>query len=299
LSHQERIDKHFDEFAQHWRDLYEKRSLEGVIHQGRRSLALQWIWGLQLPSGARVLEVGCGAGLLAIELARHGYDVDCIDSSTAMVELAAAEASDADVAGRLAVDTGDVHALSFDSDAFDLVVALGVIPFLHAPLQALVEVARVARPGGWILFSSDNKYRLNKVLDPRYTPFPKREAAKRLLTGVGARTPSELPTKLFSYREIKRMTEGAGFSVERCETIGFGPFTFLGRNVLGEPSAIRLNNWLQERADRGTHALRSGAAQHLILAQRVRPRKCFSPATEVGRLCRPTSAAETRCSVHE
>ena len=268
-SHQQRIDKHFDTRAQHWRDLYEARTLEGVIHQRRRSLALEWILGLELAHGARVLEVGCGAGLLAIDVAARGYDVDCIDTSTAMVAVAAAEARATDVAGRLTVDTGDVHVLSFGSDAFDLVVALGVIPFLHSPQTALAEMARVARPGGRILFSSDNKYRLNRVLDPRYLPFPKREALKQRLTGVGAKASSQLPTKLFSHREMQRMVDAAGLSVERFVTIGFGPFTLLGRHMLAERSAISLHNWLQDRADRGTLGLQHVATQHLIVAQKV------------------------------
>ena len=260
-NHQGRIDQHFDALAEHWRDLYTAETLEGVIHQRRRAAALEWILALELSPGARVLEVGCGAGLLAHDVAAHGYDVDCIDTSRAMVELAAAAASSADVAGRLTVDSGDVHELAFATDAFDLVVALGVVPFLHSPQKAFAEMARVTRPGGWVLFSSDNKYRLNRLLDPRYVPFPMREALKHRVTG-GA-------TWLCAYREIKSMVEAAGFSVRRRENLGFGPFTLLGIEVLAQRPAIRVDRWLQDRADRGTLGLQHVAAQHLILAQKV------------------------------
>ena len=216
---------------------------------------------LELPPGARILEVGCGAGLLAVDFAARGYDVDCIDTSRAMVELAAAAAKSADHAGRVTVDTGDVHELAFGSDAFDLVVALGVVPFLHSPQKALAEMARVTRSGGRVLFSSDNKYRLNRVLDPRYVPFPGREALKHRLTLA--------TTTFFSYREIKRMVDAAGLSVERCGNVGFGPFTLLGIELLAERPAIRVNAWLQDRADRGAFGLQHVAAQHLILAQQA------------------------------
>jgi SAM-dependent methyltransferase len=242
-----------------------------VIHQRRRAIALRWIEELALPSRARVLEVGCGAGLLAIDLARRGYDVDCIDSSKAMVELAAAEAKEADVAGRLSVDIGDVHALGFESGVFDLVIALGVLPFLHSPKTALAQMVRVTRPGGSVILSSDNKFRLNKLLDPRYAPFPGREGLKRLLTDVGAKAPSEVPSALFSYRTAKRMIEDAGFEVDRCVPLGFGPFSVLGANLFREPRAIKVNNWLQERADRSVPGIRSVSAQHLILARKPSP----------------------------
>jgi 2-polyprenyl-3-methyl-5-hydroxy-6-metoxy-1,4-benzoquinol methylase len=260
-SHQDRVDQHFDALAEYWRDLYEAQTLEGVIHQHRRAVALEWAFALALPPGARVLEVGCGAGLLAVEFAARGYDVDCIDTSTAMVELAAAAAKSAEHAGRLTVDVGDVHELAFGSGAFDLVVALGVVPFLHTPQKALAEMARVTRSGGRVLFSSDNKYRLNRVLDPRYCPFPGREALKHRLTRG--------PTTFFSYREIKRMVEAEGLSVKRRGDLGFGPFTLLGINLLAERPAIRVNEWLQARADRGTFELQRVAAQHLILAQQA------------------------------
>jgi hypothetical protein len=63
------------------------------------------------------------------------------------------------------------------------------------------------------------------------------------------------------------MTEIAGLSVERCQNLGYGPFTFLGRNVVAEPSSIRLNNWLQACADRHILGLQAVANQHLILAR--------------------------------
>ena len=269
VTHQQRIDKHFDASAQHWKDLYQDRSLEGVIHQHRRSVALRWIEGLALSTPVRVLEVGCGAGLVAMDLARHGYDVDCIDTSKEMVALAMAEAQDAAVAGGLTIDVGDVHALSFDSSAFDLVIALGVVPFLHSPEKALVEMGRVCRRGSWVLLSSDNKFRLNRLLDPRFVPFPGREWFKDVLSAIGVKGEPEVPVNFFSHRVITKMLARAGFHVERCVTIGFGPFRFLGKDFVADPRAITLNTWLQERADRGVPALRSVGAQHLILARKV------------------------------
>jgi 2-polyprenyl-3-methyl-5-hydroxy-6-metoxy-1,4-benzoquinol methylase len=270
VNHQQQVDRHFDEIAQHWKDLYQEQSVEGVIHQHRRSLALQWIQQLNLKDGARVLEVGCGAGLVAIELARAGYDVDCIDSSSAMVELAAAEAKEADMSGRLRVDVGDVHSLGFDASSFDLVIALGVVPFLSAPGQALAEMARVTRPGGSVLFTSDNKYRLNSLLDPRFVPFPGRDAIRRFLTRSGARSASKLTPKRFSYRGMQRMADRIGLRVERSAPIGYAPYTILNWELLAEHRSVRLNNWLQARADRGVPGLRAVAQQYLLLARRSR-----------------------------
>src|SRR5215210_6654492 len=95
--HQRQVNAHFDAEAHYWKDLYEMRNLFGLIHQERRSLALSWVDELALPTGSRILEIGCGAGLMAVDLHRRGYVIDCIDISEVMVNLARAQAAQAGI----------------------------------------------------------------------------------------------------------------------------------------------------------------------------------------------------------
>jgi cyclopropane fatty-acyl-phospholipid synthase-like methyltransferase len=71
--HQRLIDAHFNAHSHFWRDVYEEHSLDGTIHRERRAIARRWIDDLTLPQTSRILEVGCGAGLLAIELAKRHH----------------------------------------------------------------------------------------------------------------------------------------------------------------------------------------------------------------------------------
>jgi ubiquinone/menaquinone biosynthesis C-methylase UbiE len=112
---------------------------------------------LELPDGARVLEVGAGAGLTGVALADRGYQVTAVDSSAAMTETIRGRAAEAAVASRLQVSLGDAHRLPFADGAFGLVVALGVIPWLHSPERAARELARVLTPGGYLVVSADNR----------------------------------------------------------------------------------------------------------------------------------------------
>src|ERR687884_2363252 len=108
--HQQLIDAHFNAQPHFWKDLYEENSLYGTIHRERRAIALRWITDLALPPAARILEVGCGAGLLAVDLARRGDIVEAVDTSPAMVDLAHGHAAAAGVTDRLTVGSGDAHA---------------------------------------------------------------------------------------------------------------------------------------------------------------------------------------------
>jgi ubiquinone/menaquinone biosynthesis C-methylase UbiE len=101
------------------------------------------------PTGARVLEVGCGPGRLSIRLAGNGFDVTGLDLDSAMIERARTNA------GRLgngnqrrpAFLVGDVASLAFPDGSFDLVVSTFSMHHWADPTAGLAEIARVLRPG--------------------------------------------------------------------------------------------------------------------------------------------------------
>jgi SAM-dependent methyltransferase len=265
------VDAYFGIESQFWEDIYERGDVYSVIHQRRRAISLAWIEQLRLPAGSRILEVGCGAGLTAVELARTGFVVDAIDSTPEMIELTRSRAQDANLGDRLRPALGDVHALEYEPGAFDAVLALGVIPWLHSPQTAVHEIARVLRPGGHVVLNADNAARLTDLVDPRYTPAlkPLKEALKRPLKRARSRPPRPgAPVQQHSLREFERILSAGGLHVVRGSTLGFGPFTFLGKRVLPARLEPRVDHWLQLRADRGVRGVRSVGAQYLVLARK-------------------------------
>lgn len=101
-----------------------------------------------LPVGADVLDVGTGPGVLLVELANRRKDLQLkgIDLSADMI--AAAERNVAQFADRTSVRTGDVTALPFDDDSFDVVVTSLSSHHWDDPEAAVGELARVLRSGG-------------------------------------------------------------------------------------------------------------------------------------------------------
>jgi SAM-dependent methyltransferase len=101
------------------------------------------------PEGARVLEVGCGPGRLSILLARrHGLHVTGLDLDPEMIERARANATAAGDGDTPSFIVGNVSALSFPDESFDLVVSTLSMHHWTDVGAALSEIRRVVRPKG-------------------------------------------------------------------------------------------------------------------------------------------------------
>jgi SAM-dependent methyltransferase len=166
---------------------------------------------------------------------------------------------------------GDAHSLPFEDDLFNLVFAISAIPWIESPDTAVGEMARVVKPGGYVILTSDNLARLNHLLDPRWNPAlgPLRRFLKRTLERAGLRKPrSFVPSRLHSASYVDRIISESGLEKTKALTLGFGPFSFLGRTLLPDSLGIRLNYLLQALADRGVPGICSTGSQHLVLARK-------------------------------
>lgn len=97
----------------------------------------------------RLLDVGCGPGTITVEFAGRLTDGEVIgiDYVPDIITKAAADPATSDLANlRFAV--GDVYALDFDDDAFDIVHAHQVLQHVSDPVAALREMRRVVKPDG-------------------------------------------------------------------------------------------------------------------------------------------------------
>ncbi|AEH35759.1 class I SAM-dependent methyltransferase [Halopiger xanaduensis] len=97
----------------------------------------------------RVLDVGCGTGVVSLLLAELGHDVTGVDFAPEMLERARTKARAADRPDRsIAFCRGDAEALPLPDGAFDVVTARHLIWTLPNPQTALAEWQRVLEPGG-------------------------------------------------------------------------------------------------------------------------------------------------------
>jgi len=98
----------------------------------------------RIPSGGRLLEIGCAAGFLLRAARDRGFDPVGVEMS----EWASGVARDR---FNLDVRTGRLEDMGFESDSFDAVVLADVIEHLTEPRQTVREIRRVLAPGGRLL----------------------------------------------------------------------------------------------------------------------------------------------------
>jgi SAM-dependent methyltransferase len=117
-----------------------------VRYMGRYSapLAEQFVDLVGVRRGQRVLDVGCGPGVLTAPLVeRCGADsVAAVDPSPPFVAAARERFA------RVDVREATAEALPFDDDTFDVALAQLVVHFMADPVAGLREMGRVTRPGG-------------------------------------------------------------------------------------------------------------------------------------------------------
>ena len=269
--HQKVVDEHFQSHAAQWRDVYKEAGVEGEIYRKRLATVLKWVDQLTMPLGEQILEIGCGGGFSSVALAQRGYFVQAMDSVADMLNSTRESVARAGVSSSVLTSLGDAHSLAFPNNVFGLVLAIGVMPYLHSPKKALGEMARVLKPDGFLLVTAGNRWRLDHALDPWLCPAlqPAKRVARKILrrSDRPRAEATRPPLQLDSLREIERWLSSVGLAKVKATTVGFQPL-FRYRRFFGEPTSIKLHGWLQWLADHNVPGIRSSGMDYIVLARK-------------------------------
>jgi 2-polyprenyl-6-hydroxyphenyl methylase/3-demethylubiquinone-9 3-methyltransferase len=143
----------FSELAHRWWDTEsEFRPLHEI-----NPLRLGWIDSIAPLHGRRVLDVGCGGGILADAMARRGAEVTGIDLATKSLKVAQLHALETGTPN-IQYREVSVEALAEESPAaFDVVTCMEMLEHVPDPASVVQACSRLVKPGGWVFFSTINR----------------------------------------------------------------------------------------------------------------------------------------------
>ena len=132
-------------------ELYDesKISISSIDLKGRLNITDTFVQHLDLSKAGTSLDLGCGTGEAA-EILAH-TDLSAVDFSASMIEKLKHKQP------RIKAFVADAKSLPFESDNFNLVIALGLFEYIESPDEALKEVHRVLKEDGHLIVSIPNK----------------------------------------------------------------------------------------------------------------------------------------------
>jgi len=262
------VNTYFSASAPYWRDVYQGETVSATIYRERREIVLGWINELGTTAGERALDIGCGAGSFSVALAELGFRVQAIDTVEDMLRQTSALVRERGVEGRVTVEAGDAHHLAHPDGSFDLVLAIGITPWLHSLPTALQEITRVLKRGGEAIISADNGLRLSYWFDPRFCPLHAaiRAPIRNILRRIGCW--NEPHARMYTIPSFNRALKKAGLEKLQATTVGFGPFTFFEHELLSDADGVALHQQLKKFAA-NKPVLRSTGSQYVVLARKA------------------------------
>jgi ubiquinone/menaquinone biosynthesis C-methylase UbiE len=124
----------------------------GEIARSYAAGAEEFVRGLNLRPGMRVLDVACGTGNLALPAARLGAVVTGVDIAPNLIEQAGENAKREGLT--IQFDEGDAEKLPYEDASFDAVITMFGAMFAPRPELVAAELKRVVRPGGFIAMAN-------------------------------------------------------------------------------------------------------------------------------------------------
>ena len=180
-------DPNSDFWDEHWSDHHTEQlnKTELPLYVGK---ALK-----DVPQEARILDAGCGAGLIVKALSSRGYDVSGIDFTERTINFLRSQMPNIDFR------YGDVRDTGYDDSTFDAYLSLGVVEHFNREeevISALNEAIRITKPGG-SLFASV----------PFINVLRKRKIEKKVYRQV-QQLPNDYYQRAFSVDQFKRVISG-------------------------------------------------------------------------------------------
>jgi ubiquinone/menaquinone biosynthesis C-methylase UbiE len=155
------IEKYFDDVSQDYLS-YKYLTSERSFYSVRQKKIVELISTLDKSQYNKVLDAGCGPGIILKDILEQKYIGYGIDISQNMLKLAKNYLSKYE---HFLLSNTDIERLPFKDNAFDIIYSAGVIEYLNSDVKVLSEFKRLLRNNGVLIIPVTNRYSYNLIFD--------------------------------------------------------------------------------------------------------------------------------------
>lgn len=240
--HTSLVQEYFDNHAQSWHDYYQAgKSLTHLILKDRMRIGLEFLSRYMQPGqDIKVLDAGCGSGLIGVEMARMGYWVHGWDISENMVTLSQKNYKEAQIsADQYKLSLGNVLESNLVPASFDAIMALGFLQYQPDEEQVLRYFHQLLKPDGILVLSGPVGVKLSNYfgLAGKIKTLRRRRrktAAQRKVKSTQAADRKHLHTisaNNYSLKRFQDLFQSTGFQTLDFRGHGYAHFEFLRRRL--------------------------------------------------------------------
>ncbi|MFZ4285400.1 bifunctional 2-polyprenyl-6-hydroxyphenol methylase/3-demethylubiquinol 3-O-methyltransferase UbiG [Variovorax sp. HJSM1_2] len=201
----------FSELAYRW---WDPDSEFRPLHQ-INPLRLEWINALAPLEQRKVLDIGCGGGILSDSMARKGAFVTGVDLSTKALKVARLHALEA---GTPNIEYREISAeqlAAAQPASFDIVTCMEMLEHVPDPASVVQACADLVKPGGWVFFSTINR---------NLRSFMSAIVGAEYLLNMIPRGTHEYD-KMIRPSELARYARNAGLNLQQTSGLEYNPLT--------------------------------------------------------------------------
>jgi SAM-dependent methyltransferase len=203
--------------AQRWGPLWGARPSDWALSEDQQTPTYEAaLERVELEPGQLVLDIGCGVGAFLRLVSDRGATPFGLDASEALLELARQRVPDADLR------VGDMEALPYGDDTFDLVTGFNSFFFANDIVAALREAGRVAKPGAPVVIQVWGPHEKNDL-----------EAMKQIIRPYAPPRPADAPPEPDYSKPgaLEKLASQAGLTPEQAFDAGWA-FSFPDEDTL-------------------------------------------------------------------
>lgn len=200
----------FNDFATDW---WDKNGRMKSLHD-INPLRLEYIMRQTELKGKRVLDVGCGGGILTEQVARQAAATIGIDASPHMTAIARAHAKELNLDISY-IDTDIEHVTQFTETGFDVILCMELLEHVPSYKSVIDACKKVLNPGGIVIFATINRNPISFLLAVVFAEYILRLLPKGTHDWASLIKPSEL----------NRACAGAGLKQKDITGFSYNPIT--------------------------------------------------------------------------